>query len=125
MRYRRPRASRFGSRLRRWDFNYQPVAVDLRMRKHKTDAFMATDPIAKVRVLVDRWVLEGTEVVLSEAAPIPVHQAEMTGRLLPKDDFNRGNHRLEHRQLRAGDAYSRQILARVFIPSSNSHRAIS
>ena len=124
MRSRRPRASRFGSRLRRRDFNYQPVAVDLRMCKHNTDAFMATDPIAKVPVLVDRWVLESTEVVLSEAAPILVHQAEMTGRLSPKDDFNRGNHSLEHRQFRAGDAYSRQILARVFIPSSNSHKAI-
>jgi GST-like protein len=76
--------------LEEMGLDYQLVPVDLRKGAHKTDAFKAMNSNAKVPVLIDRLTSEGPDVVLSESAAILVYLAEKSGRLLPKDGFQRG-----------------------------------
>ena len=76
--------------LEEMGLDYRLVPVDLRQGEHKTDAFKAMNPNAKVPVLVDRSVSGDGDVVLSESAAILVYLAEKTGQLLPKDGLQRG-----------------------------------
>lgn len=76
--------------LEEMGLDYQIVPVDLRKGAHKTDAFKAMNPNAKVPVLIDRTTSEDPDVVLSESAAILVYLAEKSGRLLPKDGLQRG-----------------------------------
>ena len=76
--------------LEEMGLDYRLVPVDLRQGEHKTDAFKAMNPNAKVPVLVDRSASGGSDVVLSESAAILVYLAEKTGQLLPKDGPQRG-----------------------------------
>ncbi|RXV65932.1 glutathione S-transferase family protein [Burkholderia stabilis] len=70
--------------------DYRLVPVDLRRGEHKTDAFRAMNPDAKVPVLVDRSAHDDGDIVLSESAAILVYLAEKTGQLLPSDGPQRG-----------------------------------
>lgn len=70
--------------------DYRLVPVDLRRGEHKTDAFRALNPDAKVPVLVDRSAHADGDIVLSESAAILVYLAEKTGQLLPSDGPQRG-----------------------------------
>ncbi|MGV2293202.1 glutathione S-transferase family protein [Trinickia sp. YCB016] len=76
--------------LEEMGLDYRLVPVDLRQGEHKTDAFKAMNPNAKVPVLVDRSASGDRDVVLSESAAILVYLAEKTGQLLPKEGPQRG-----------------------------------
>jgi GST-like protein len=76
--------------LEEMGLDYRLVPVNLRQGEHKTDAFKAMNPNAKVPVLIDRSVPGDGDVILSESAAILVYLAEKTGQLLPKDGPQRG-----------------------------------
>ncbi|AIY41712.1 Glutathione S-transferase [Collimonas arenae] len=88
--YATPNSLKVPIALEEMGLDYQLIPVNLRQGEQKTDIFKAMNSNQKVPVLVDRSILEGTDVVLSESAAILVYLAEKSGQLLPKDISLRG-----------------------------------
>ena len=62
---------------------YMAHAVDLPRGDHKTDAFLAINPLGRVPALVDDAAMGGGRLALAETLAIALYASEKSGRLLP------------------------------------------